>query len=59
MAPRELLRLSARIVLVNNKAEATYRRGDLFQKRRALIDDWSRFLAGAGAKVVRLRRADR
>lgn len=30
---------------VVNKVEAAYRRGDLFQKRRALMDDWDRFLA--------------
>lgn len=30
---------------VANKVEAAYRRGDLFQKRRALMDDWDGFLA--------------
>ena len=41
------------------KVEAAYRRGDLFEKRRALMDDWARYLAGAAAtrraaRVVRL-----
>jgi integrase len=26
---------------ITNKVEAAYRRGDLFQKRRALMDDWA------------------
>jgi len=29
---------------VGNEVEAAYRRGDLFDKRRALMDDWSSFL---------------
>lgn len=28
---------------IENKVEAAYRRGDLFEKRRALMRDWSRF----------------
>ena len=38
---------------VGNEVEAAYRRGDLFEKRRALMNDWSSFLEGdrtAGAK---------
>jgi integrase len=35
---------------VGNKVEAAYRRGDLFDKRRALMDDWARFLATPPAK---------
>lgn len=31
---------------IGNKTEAAYRRGDLFQKRRALMDDWA--LLGKG-----------
>ena len=30
---------------IANKAEAAYRRGDLLQKRRQLMDDWAEFLA--------------
>lgn len=29
---------------LDNKTEAAYRRGDLFEKRRALMADWDRFL---------------
>jgi integrase len=28
---------------IKNKSEAAYRRGDLFEKRRALMGDWARF----------------
>jgi integrase len=28
---------------INNKVEATYRRGDLFNKRVALMNDWAEF----------------
>jgi integrase len=31
---------------IKNAAEAAYRRGDLFQKRRALMDDWAGFCSG-------------
>jgi integrase len=27
---------------INNRVEAAYRRGDLFEKRRQLMEDWSR-----------------
>jgi integrase len=42
---------------IKNLAEAAYRRGDLFEKRRALMDDWSRRCAG-GAVVLPLRVAE-
>ena len=29
--------------LIKNKAEAAYRRGDLFDKRRQMMDDWQRY----------------
>ena len=29
--------------VVSNQAEATYRRGDLFEKRRALMEAWAKF----------------
>ena len=43
---------------VRNKAEAAYRRTDLFDKRRDLMDQWARFCLSAGSKgeVVELRR---
>jgi hypothetical protein len=45
---------------VGNKVEAAYRRGDLFEKRRRLMDGWADFCAMAPAgdgKVVPLRSA--
>jgi integrase len=39
---------------VKNKAEAAYRRTDLFEKRRAMMDVWAGHATEAGAKVVRI-----
>ena len=33
--------------VVRNKVEAAYRRGDLFEKRAALMTDWAQFLSGS------------
>src|SRR6185312_6936082 len=45
--------------VVEDKVEAAYRRGDLFQKRRQLMDAWARHCAApkaaAGATVRSLR----
>lgn len=44
---------------VGNAVEASYRRGDMVEKRRAMMAAWAGFLTGndrAGAKVVRLDR---
>jgi integrase len=43
--------------VVANKVEAAYRRGDMFEKRRRLMQDWSDYLGRAPADVVAL--ADR
>jgi integrase len=40
---------------VKNKVEAAYRRSDLFEKRREMMDTWGTFAAGANGKVVRKR----
>ena len=32
--------------MVKNKVEAVYRRTDLFERRRRLMDDWASYLAG-------------
>ena len=32
--------------VVKNKAEVAYARSDLFEKRRALMESWSDYLAG-------------
>ena len=45
---------------IGNKAEAAYRRGDLFDKRRRLMADWATYCASggaAGAKVTPIRGA--
>jgi len=46
---------------IENKVERAYRRGDLFDKRRRLMDDWATYCASdgaAGAKVTPIRKAD-
>lgn len=35
---------------IANKAEAAYRRGDLFERRRALMDDWALHCEGMSAR---------
>jgi hypothetical protein len=45
---------------VGHKVEAAYRRGDLFQKRRRLMDVWGDYcskIAPAGTMIVSLREA--
>jgi integrase len=39
---------------VKDKTEAAYRRGDLFEKRRELMEAWTRFVEGASATVTLL-----
>lgn len=40
---------------IGSKVEAAYRRGDLFDKRRKLMDAWAAFCAKpAGSQVVQL-----
>jgi integrase len=34
--------------VIENKTEAAYRRGDLFEKRRALMDEWAAYCARGG-----------
>lgn len=44
--------------VIGNKSEAEYRRGDLFDKRRRLMDDWATYCASdgmAGINVMPLR----
>ena len=46
--------------IVADKVEAAYRRGDLFEKRRRLMDDWSTFCtrpAAEGGTVTPIRAA--
>jgi integrase len=42
---------------VGDKVEAAYRRGDLFEKRRALAEAWAAYSAGVDAKNVVLLKA--
>jgi integrase len=46
---------------VGDKVEAAYRRGDLFEKRRRLMDEWARHCASAAkiGKVIPMRRRAR
>lgn len=41
---------------ISNAVEASYRRGDMIEKRRRMMGEWSEFLTAApkSAKVVRL-----
>ena len=46
---------------IENKVERAYRRGDMFDKRRRLMDDWAAFCArgeGAGENVTPIRAAE-
>jgi integrase len=40
---------------LKDKAEAAYARGDLFQKRRKLMQDWADYLASSAALVLERR----
>jgi integrase len=51
--PREVVEM-ALAHAIENKVEAAYRRGDLFEKRRQLMNAWGKFCAGDGSTVVRL-----
>lgn len=42
---------------IPNKVEAAYRRGNLFEKRRALAEDWAAYLSGEKAAAKAGRRA--
>jgi integrase len=57
--PNELSEL-ALAHLVGDKVEQAYRRGDMFQKRRQLMDDWAAFCSRkwtSSGKVVKLSAA--
>src|SRR5262249_60109177 len=42
--------------VIENKAEAAYRRGDLFDKRRKLMDAWATYCAAPASKVITFSR---
>jgi integrase len=52
--PREVIE-AALAHKLKDKAEAAYARGDLFQKRRRLMQDWADYLASPLAPVLELR----
>jgi integrase len=54
--PREVAEM-ALAHAIGNAVEAAYRRGDLFEKRRLMMEDWARFLAQPEIKgdVIRLQ----
>ena len=49
--PREVVE-AALAHVVQNRVEAAYRRSDLFERRRRLMDDWATYLAQAGYHVI-------
>ena len=49
--PREVVEM-ALAHTIGNKAEAAYRRGDLFEKRRKLMEAWARFCEAPPAGAV-------
>jgi hypothetical protein len=53
--PREVIEM-ALTHSIGNKVEAAYRRGDLFEKRRQLMQAWARFCAAASAGEVLMLR---
>jgi integrase len=57
--PREVAEMALAHV-VSDKVEAAYRRGDLFQRRRQLMEAWGRYCGTppAAGEVVRMRRAE-
>jgi integrase len=56
--PREVIE-AALAHRLRDKAEAAYARGDLFAKRRRLMEDWAAFLTRPGSTVVGLGAAPR
>ena len=56
--PRELAEMALAHV-IENKVESAYRRGDLLEKRRRLMDEWANYCSAplVGGKDLPLRRA--
>lgn len=55
--PNEVVEMALAHV-ISDKVEAAYRRGDLFEKRRRLMEDWAAFCAqpSGGGSVVPLKK---
>jgi integrase len=56
--PREVAEAALAHVLAD-KVEAAYRRSDLLEKRRRMMDAWAGFCTGGNGKVVPMARAGR
>jgi integrase len=56
--PREVAEAALAHVLAD-KVEAAYRRSDLLEKRRKMMDAWAGFCVGANGKVLPMARAKR
>ncbi len=56
--PRDVAEMALAHV-IENKVEAAYRRGDLFVKRRKMMQDWSNYLdkLKAGSEVIPINRS--
>ena len=44
---------------ITNKVEAAFRRGNLLQKRRELMQSWDNFLQGNEIKVIKIHNKQR
>ena len=56
MHPREVIE-AALAHKLKDKAEAAYARGDLFHKRRRLMQDWADYLTSTPEDVLELRHS--
>ena len=56
--PREVAE-AALAHVVKNKVEAAYRRTDLFERRRRLMDDWADYLSTGWRESILTRQAGR
>lgn len=52
--PREVCEMALAHTLTD-KVEAAYRRGDLFEKRRDLMEAWASFLLGQSSNILKLK----
>ena len=55
--PKEIAEMALAHV-EGSAVERAYRRSDLFEKRRALMDAWARYLGPAGGKVIHISTAN-
>jgi integrase len=55
--PREVAEM-ALAHTIGSKVEAAYRRGDLFEKRRRLMDDWAAHCAAPSSQPAALQAAE-